>query len=203
MERANFGMSMVVAPAYILHLKISQIIPAFTFGKAEYCLQALLIVLLSIVLRKFKKGYLFSFVTAVIYGVVLDALMMLIAPIPVETFAVRAICFVAGMLLCSVGVAFFFHTYFAPEAYELVVKEISNTFGIGIAKVKTTYDLTSLTISVLMSFAFFGFLHFEGVKWGTLLTALVNGWIISRISAFMDRKFEFVDKLSWRNFFEA
>lgn len=29
MERADFGVSMVVAPAYILHLKISQILQCF------------------------------------------------------------------------------------------------------------------------------------------------------------------------------
>lgn len=32
MERADFGMSMVVAPAYLVHLRILQAFPAFTFG---------------------------------------------------------------------------------------------------------------------------------------------------------------------------
>ncbi|MBE5772279.1 MAG: hypothetical protein E7336_13050, partial [Clostridiales bacterium] len=41
MERADFGMSMVVAPAYILQLKISEFLPFFSFGMAEYMLQAL------------------------------------------------------------------------------------------------------------------------------------------------------------------
>ena len=36
MERAGFGMSMVVAPAYLLHLKLSQTLPWFTFGVSEY-----------------------------------------------------------------------------------------------------------------------------------------------------------------------
>ena len=36
MERANFGMSMVVAPAYLIHLKVSQFLPFFSFGMAEY-----------------------------------------------------------------------------------------------------------------------------------------------------------------------
>ena len=43
MERADFGMSMVVAPAYLIYLKVSQYLAWFTFGMAEYCLQALLI----------------------------------------------------------------------------------------------------------------------------------------------------------------
>ena len=68
MEKANFGMSMVVAPAYLLHVKISQTLPFFSFGMAEYTLQAVIIVLLALVMRRFKLSYLFSFCTAVIYG---------------------------------------------------------------------------------------------------------------------------------------
>ena len=39
---------------------------------SEYCLQFLLLILLVIVMRRFKKGYMFSFVTAVFYGFTLD-----------------------------------------------------------------------------------------------------------------------------------
>lgn len=202
MERANFGMSMVVAPAYILHLKISQFAPFFTFGMAEYCLQFVLILLLSLALRKFKKGYLFSFVTAVLYGLILDLLMMLIALVPTDIFAIRIVLFVIGMVVCSIGVALLFHTYFAPEAYELVVKEVSQKYNFKISIVKTIYDLISLAISVILSFVFFGWLHFEGVKWGTLITALVNGWLIGRISAFLEKKCNFKDLFEIRKFFE-
>ena len=36
MTKANFGVSMVVAPAYLLHLKLSQYWNFITFGVAEY-----------------------------------------------------------------------------------------------------------------------------------------------------------------------
>ena len=41
MEKADFGVSMVVAPAYVLYRAISPTLPFFTFGMAEYCFQAL------------------------------------------------------------------------------------------------------------------------------------------------------------------
>lgn len=203
MERADFGMSMVVAPAYILHLKISPFFPAFTFGMAEYCLQAVLILGLCLTLRRFKKGYIFSFVTAVVYGLVLDGIMALTSAIPADLFASRVALFILGMLGCSVGVAFLFHSYFAPEAYELVVKEVAEKYGFGISKTKTVYDLVSLSASVVLSFCFFGFLHFEGVKLGTLITALANGWMIGRISAWLEAKFSFRDCWNLRKYFEA
>ena len=44
MTKANLGLSMIIAPAYILHLKISQFLPFFTIGMASYTLQLLLII---------------------------------------------------------------------------------------------------------------------------------------------------------------
>ena len=35
MEKADFGMSMVVVPAYLIHLKASQFLPFYTFGMSE------------------------------------------------------------------------------------------------------------------------------------------------------------------------
>lgn len=65
---ANFGISMIVAPAYILSLKTGFL----TFGQAEYVLQAGLFIVFCLVMRKFKAVYLSSFVTCLIYGAVLD-----------------------------------------------------------------------------------------------------------------------------------
>ncbi len=65
MEKADFGLSMIVAPAYLIHLKLSKFLPFFSFGMSEYVFQALLLVLLSIVMRKVKKGYFFSCVLSI------------------------------------------------------------------------------------------------------------------------------------------
>lgn len=47
---ANFGISMIVAPAYLLSLKIGVI----TFGQAEYIIQAGVFIMLCLVLKKFR-----------------------------------------------------------------------------------------------------------------------------------------------------
>ncbi|MCR4586929.1 MAG: DUF6198 family protein [Lachnospiraceae bacterium] len=195
MERASFGMSMVVAPAYLIYLKVSQYYAWFTFGMAEYCFQALLLILLSVAMMRFKKNYLFSFVSAFIYGNILDLFMRLIALIPGGGFPQRILFFVMGAGLCAGGVSFLFHTYITPEAYELVVKEVSAKYGIDINKVKTAYDCCSCVVAIVMSFLFYGFLHFEGVKAGTMICALVNGWLIGKCSLFLEKHFEFKDGL--------
>ena len=202
MERADFGVSMVVAPAYLLHLKVSQYLPFFSFGMAEYTLQAVLLIVMVIVIRKFRLSYLFSFITAVVYGFVLDLSMMCVAFIPSELLVTRIILYIIGLLGCAIGVSLLFHTYISPEVYELFVKEVSGIMKIDINKFKTIYDLSSCLLAIIMSFMFFGLWHFEGVKIGTVVCALLNGATIGMFSKLFDRFFVFEDKLRLRKFFE-
>ena len=202
MEQADFGLSMVVAPAYLLHLKISQYIPVFSFGMAEYSLQAVLLIVMSISLRKFKPIYLFSFVTAVIYGLTLDMAIRFINILPLVGIVGRIIYYIIGMLFCAVGVSLLFHTYISPEAYELFVKEISIKSGKDISIIKTVYDCSSCLVGVILSFAFFGLWHFEGVKLGTIICAFVNGFLIGRCSKILESIFDFKDALNLRVKFE-
>lgn len=202
MEKADFGMSMVVAPAYILHLKGSEFLPFFSFGMAEYTLQAVLLIVLIVVLRKFRVSFLFSFVTAVLYGLLLDAALWAAAALPGGGMALRVVYYLAGMALCSVGVALLFHTYISPEVYELFVRELALKMNKPIPPVKTAYDCTSCLIAVVLSFAFFGFGHFEGVKAGTIVCALVNGWMIGQCAKWLEHRFTFCDALNWRRHFE-
>ena len=202
MEKADFGVSMVVAPAYLTYLKVSEFLPFFTFGMAEYCLQALLLVGMFCVLRQFRLSYLLAIVTAVLYGFVLDGSMALTALLPVNGMILRLIWYVLGFLLCALGVSFLFHTYLPPEVYELLVKRISAKWGWDINQVKTVYDCVSCAVAILLSFAFFGLWHFEGVKLGTILCALVNGTMIGLCSRCLEHFFVFRDRWRFRSFFE-
>lgn len=203
MERADFGMSMVVAPAYLLHLKLSPVLPFFSFGMAEYLFQGALLLLMMLLLRKVKAYFFFSFVTAVLYGMTLDLCIALAAPLPSGGFALRAAYYLLGMALGSVGVAFFLRTYIAPEVYELLVKELAAAWHKDVGPVKTGYDCASCALSIAMSFAFFGFGRFEGVKAGTLLCALVNGTMISRVCAWLNAHTQSRDALPLRRYFES
>lgn len=200
-EKADFGMSMVVAPAYILHLKISQLLPWFTFGVAEYAFQGILVLVTVLVMGRLKRSYLFSFVTAVLYGTLLDLAMALIAALPDGSFGIRVLWYALGTVFCSLAVSLFFHTYISPEAYELIVKEFSEKWHLNINKVKTAYDCFSVVLGIVLSFAFFGFGVFEGVKWGTVLCAVINGFLISRFSLLLERFFTFRNRFDLEKYF--
>ena len=121
MEASDLGVSMIVAPAYLLYLKLSQTFVFFTFGMAEYTLQAALLIVMVMVLGRFRLYYLFSFITAVLYGLLLDGSMAIVALLGVRGMAGRITCFTTGVICCAVGVSLLFHTYIAPEVYELFV----------------------------------------------------------------------------------
>ena len=198
---ADFGVSMVIAPAYLLHLKVSEYLPFFSFGMAEYTFQAFLLLVMMLIIRRAKLSYLFSFVTAVIYGFLLDGITVLVAHIPVDSFITRIILYTVGMLICSFSIALLFRTYISPEAYEMFVKEVSAKLGMEISKFKTIYDCVSCLISIIMSFAFFGLFVFKGVQLGTVICALVNGSVIGVFSRMLDKRFEFKDKFGFAKYF--
>ena len=202
MAKADFGVSMIVAPAYLVHLKISQTWSFVTFGVAEYMLQFLLLVLLTVVVRRFRISYLFSVVTALLYGLELDVFVVMLSEIDARGMITRLVFYVVGLLTCTAGVSLMFHTYISPESYELFVKEVADRFDFSLTKVKTIYDCASCLVAILLSFAFFGFGSFKGINVGTVASALVNGWLIGRFTVLFERYWTFRDGLALRKYFE-
>lgn len=196
MEKADLGISMVVAPAYLISLKVSFL----TFGRAEYTLQAVLLVITCLVLRRFKLAYLFSFVTAVIYGLILDGWMWTLQDADAGTLSVRIPLYLLGMFFCSLGISLLFHTYLSPEVYELFVKEVSKKYQLNINKFKIAYDCSSCVLAVGMSYLFFHSLRGVGV--GTVFCALVNGILIGLCSRFLERYIDFSPKWPLLKYFQ-
>jgi uncharacterized membrane protein YczE len=195
MAKADLGISMVVAPAYLLSLKFP-----ITFGTAEFILQAFLLIVMALVMKKVKLGYILSFVSAAIYGVVLDGWMALASLIPDPSFCVRIVFYLLGMVVSSLGVALFFHTYLPPCSYDYFVRDLSARFGIPISRFKVSYDVTSCVLSVIMSFIFFSSLR--GVGIGTVICALVNGFIIGSISSFLEKYIDFSPRFALERYFK-
>ena len=58
------------------------------------------------------------------------------------------------------------------------------------------------SVGIALSFAFFGLWHFEGVKLGTVVCALVNGFLIGNFTKLYKRIWSFEDGLKLRKYFE-
>ncbi len=185
---ADLGLSMVVAPAYIVSLKAGFL----TFGQAEYIVQGMLFILFCILAGRVRVWYFFAFASGLIYGAVLDFWRMVIPHFNPELFApgslplsLRIIYFAVGFLLNSLGVALYFKTYFYPQVYEFFVKGISKRYNIPLPRFKIGFDMTCLVIAAVLSFVLFH--GFVGIGAGTVVLAFGNGPLIGFYGRWMDK----------------
>ncbi len=187
---ANFGLSMIVAPAYILSQKLGFI----TFGQAEYLIQGVLFIAFCIIVKKFRPTYLFAFLTCIIYGLALDLFRWLIPifnPSVTEPGSfelwLRIVFFVVGELLTAFSIALCFRTYLYPQVVDFFVVGITTRYNLNRAKFKTLTDITFLTVSVVLSLVFFK--GFVGINFGTIILTFINGPIIALLGRLFDRFF--------------
>lgn len=192
----DFGLSMIVSPAYILSCKVD----GLTFGQSEYIIQGLMFVLFCILMKKVKAVYFSSFITGVIYGAVLDLWRLIIphfnpdvTPPGSPAMPVKIIYFIIGIVLTSFSIALFFRTYLYPQVYDFFVKGITEKYTLDRGKFKIAFDVTMLIISCVMTLAIFR--KFVGVGIGTLIMALTNGMMISFFGKVLDKAFVFEPKL--------
>lgn len=186
--KADLGLSMIAAPTYI----ISERVDFLTYGQTEYIFQALVLVIMCIIIKKFKWSYLTSFVSAVIYGTVLDFYIWLLGDWHVTEMWMRVVVFILGIVFTALGVAMFINTYIAPCAYDYLVKMVVEERHFPLKKVKLINDFTYLGVSVALTLILFG--KFVGVTYGTLIIAVVNGHLISWTSNFIQNHFELYDR---------
>ena len=202
MAKADFGMSMIAAPAYLLHLLLSKTVSTFyTFGRCEIILEIFVVLLMCIIIKRIRVTYLFSIMAGVLYGTFLDIWIFIFKDYEVTTFVTRLIPFLLGQVVTAFGIALLFKSYFPPAAYDFFVKEVSTNFHIKLSIFKTAFDITFCIISIILSFLIFGFGHFEGIKIGTIFVALVNGTTIGMATKIIDKIFDFYDMFKIRKLF--
>lgn len=189
---ADLGVSMIVAPAYILSLKFDFL----TFGLAEYIVQGLLFIVFCIIMKKVKLVYFTSFITGLIYGFILDMWRKYVPFLNPEAVApgsqpmwLRIIFLVVGMTLTSLAVALFFKIYIYPQVYDFFVKGLIEIKKIPIRRLKTGFDMCCLGVALILSFALFGKLN--GIGWGTAVMTVFNGTLIALFDKLLDRFFIF------------
>ncbi len=200
MYLANFGMSTVVAPAFVLQEVLHPHLPFLTPGMANYTIQALLLVLMCCILGKFRTVFLLSFVSGFLNGIFLDIAMWAFSSVVLTTVPQRLLFFFLGLVLCSLGIAFVLESYFAPEVYELFVEELTVKFRWNFPVVKTAFDLSCCLLAIAISFIGFGLWEFRDIGWGTLVSAGFNGLFIGLFSRLFSKIFAPFDALPLRKY---
>ncbi len=200
-SKADLGVSMIAAPAFIVSEAIRPLWNGFSVGVTEYIIQGLMLILLCIVIRKFNWRFLLAFVVAVIYGYTLDFFLWMLSGVGFNHVWLRWVMLIVGDIIVALGVACFFKTYMPLQVYELFVTETSSKFNVNINKVKSLFDKTLLIISLVLAFTLFGdvksfdwstiyYQSFHSIGLGTIVTTIINSPLIKFCSKIIDKTFD-------------
>lgn len=198
---ADFGLSVIVSPAYLVSLKV----PFLTFGQAEYIVQGILFVLFCIAVRKFRFLYFGAFVSGLIYGLILDWWRMVIPHFRPEIYGaglpmgLRILYFAVGFLINAFGATLYFKNCYYPQVYEFFVKGVSEKYQILLPKFKLGFDLAFLGLTLTLSLTLFG--KITGIGVGTLIMACCNGPLIGAFGRWFDRHVEVKERKDRRTLF--
>ena len=196
-SKANLGVSMIAAPAFVIYDAIKSVWSGFSVGMTEYIIQGIMLIALCIIVRKFSWKYLLAFAVAVLYGYTLNLFLWILGPNNFDTIWLRWVMLIVGDIITAFGVACFFRTYMPLQVYELFVAELSSHFNFNINKTKWTFDITLLVISLVLAFTLFGdaktfdwsaiaYSSFHSIGLGTLVTTVINSPIISLMGRLID-----------------
>lgn len=188
--KANFGLSMIAAPPYIIHIFMENFFPWYSQGTSEYIWQGVLLLVMCIIVRRFRVKYLLTFVCAVIFGLAVDGFLWLLGGSAVyATLAARIIAFIVSEIITAVAIACYFRTDLPLPVYELVASEIAKCYSLNMNKVKQANDLIMLALSLILAFVLNR--SFAGIGIGTIIITLVNASLIALAGKILDTYCDF------------
>ena len=200
-SKADLGVSMIAAPAFVLSEALSPLWHLFSVGVAEYALQGLLLILLCVLIRHFHWRYLLTFAVAVLYGYTLNLFLFLMGSVTLDALWMRWCMLLLGDLSVAFGIACFFCTYMPLQVYELFVSELANRFHLNLHKTKWVFDISLLAVSITLALLLFGdattfdwssiwHTSFHSIGLGTLVTTAINSPLIRVMSKLLDKLFD-------------
>ena len=188
--KTDFGLSMMAAPPYIIHVTLKEFWAWYTQGTSEYIWQAVLLIIMCVIVGRFRPKYLLCFLTSVFFGFCIDGWLWLFGGNGgFEEIWVRIIAFIIGELSISLSVAFVFKTYLPTQIAECTVMEIAKRFNIAQTKVKLINDITCLVLSFALSLILTK--GFTGVGIGTVIITFANAPLIKLWTRLLDKIFIF------------
>lgn len=188
--KANLGLSMIAAPPYIIHLFMENFLPWYSQGTSEYIWQAVLLIIMCVIVRRFKVKYLLTFVCAVLFGLAVDGFLWLLGgSAAYESMIIRIIAFAVGESITAVAIACNFRTSMPLQVYELVVTEIAKRYRLDTNKVKQVNDIIMLALSLTLALVLNH--SFDGIGIGTIIITVVNAPMIALCGKLLDKLCDF------------
>ena len=189
--KSGLGVSMVVAPTYVLHVYLSKFSPFFTFGTMEYIVQTVVVLAIAIIVGKFKLKYPLAIVTSIIYGLMLDGWRLVFGTQAFSELHLQIIFMALGALITAIAIALSLRSFMPQQGYDMFVYEVAHEKNLNINKVKWAYDIISLTLAIGLMLVLFGKFDLSLIGVGTVVLTIINTPLIAFFGSLLDKVFDF------------
>lgn len=174
--KADLGTSPISSIPYVLSLKFP-----LTLGTFTVLFSVVLVLLQWVILRKnFRAEHLLQLPVSVLFGVFIDLTMEMLSFLRPATYAAQGGYLLLGCAVLGVGVYLEVLADVAMLPGESFVRAIVDTKKLEFGMTKVLFDVSLAVIAAVTSFLFFH--QPAGVREGTLLAALLVGYIARRLA---------------------
>ena len=176
---SNLGVSPVNSLPYI----ISEIV-GVSMGNCVIVVFCTYILLQILLLRKdFKLINLTQIVFSTIFGYFVDFAKALVGDWAIPTYFGKLVMLAISILVIALGVLLYMDVELVPMPMEGLSSTLAKVMKVPFPTMKTIVDCVVVATGVVLSFIFLGGL--QGIREGTIITALVTGKIIAVLRKFV------------------
>lgn len=173
-KRGMLGVSPVSSVANIISIKF----PVLSFGTWLFLWNCILILGQMVILRKdFKLFQLLQIPLSVLFGWFTDIGVWIGDFIPNELYIVRLGLVLLGTAILGFGIAMTVNANLVMNSGEAFVKAIADKWKKVFGNVKIVFDVSCVTLSVILSLIFFDF-SVVGTREGTIIAAFLTGMMV-------------------------
>ena len=173
--KASLGTSPITSIPYVLSLSFP-----FTLGNFTIFFSVFLILLQLLILRKnFKLEHVLQIPISIIFGYFIDLTMLLFTWLNPQTYIMKIVYLLIGCLILGFGVYMEVLADVVMLLGKSFVRAIVLTWRTNFGTTKICFDVSMAVIAAVLSFLLSG--HLEGVREGTIVAAVLVGFIARSI----------------------
>ena len=173
-KHAELGVSPISSVANVMSCKYSSL----SLGTWLIIWNCILIVGQILILRrKFQLIQLLQVPLSFLFGWFTDFGMWIVSSIPVNSYPIRLIMVVVGIVILGFGISLSVIANVIMNSGEALVKAVSDTTNREFGGVKILFDILCVVMALILSLIFFDF-TIVGTREGTIISALFTGVIV-------------------------
>lgn len=173
-KHAELGVSPISSVANVMSCKFDSL----SLGNWLIIWNCMLILGQIVLLRKnFKPIQLLQIPLSFLFGWFTDLGMLIVSPIPINSYFVRLAMVIAGIVILSFGISLSVIANVIMNSGEAFVKALSDKIHKNFGNVKIAFDVACVLIALILSLIFFDF-SIVGTREGTVISALLTGSVV-------------------------